>query len=159
SGLYAGALQSSLGKEPDRRRDRLPDRRPLRDSQAGGHPSMTPGLLLGLFLFVMAAVSAAGYIFVLRPSRKEAPEVEIPAGISLEQQDLSPAQAAFLGAFRLLGEAVPNSGKQHAELRGQLVTAGYRWPSAVAIFLGIKAATALLFGIAAVWGALANRAE
>ncbi len=37
--------------------------------------------------------------------------------------------------------------------------AGYRWPSAVAIFLGIKAATALLFGIAAGWGAVVQQPE
>ncbi len=120
---------------------------------------MTPGLLVGLFFFVLAAVSAAGYVFVLRPSRNEAPEVEIPAGISLEQQDLPPAQAAFVGAFRLLGEVIPNSRKQQADLRQQLTAAGYRWPSSVSIFLGIKAATALLFGVAAVWAALANGGE
>ena len=119
---------------------------------------MTPGLLVSLFLFVLAAVSAAGYVFVLRPSRNEAPEVEIPAGISLEQRDLPAAQAAFVGAFRLLGEALPNSGKQE-DLRLQLIAAGYRWPSAVAIFLGIKAATALLFGTGAAWGAMANQSD
>ncbi len=119
---------------------------------------MTPALLAGLFFFVLAAVSAAGYVFVLRPSRNQAPEVEIPAGISLEQQDLPAAQAAFVGAFRLLGEALPNSGK-HEDVRRQLITAGYRWPSAVSIFLGIKAATALLFGVGAVWGAMANRPD
>jgi tight adherence protein C len=119
---------------------------------------MTPELLAGLFLFILAAVSVAGYVFVLRPSKNEAPEIEIPAGISLEQHDLPVAQAAFVGAFRLLGEAIPNSGKQE-ELRRQLIAAGYRWPSAVSIFLGIKAATALLFGTAAAWGALANTGE
>jgi tight adherence protein C len=37
--------------------------------------------------------------------------------------------------------------------------AGYRWPAAVAIFLGIKAASALLFGVAAGWVAVINRPE
>jgi tight adherence protein C len=119
---------------------------------------MTPGLLAGLFLFVLAAVTAAGYVFVLRPSRSEAAEVEIPAGISLEQQDLPAGRAAFVGAFRLLGDALPISAKQD-DLRRQLIIAGYRWPSAVSIFLGIKAATALLFGIAATWGATANESD
>src|SRR5258708_39722706 len=118
---------------------------------------MTRGLLGGMFLFVRAAVSAAGYVFVLRPSRNEAPEVEIPAGISLEQQDLPAAQAAFVGAFRLLGEALPNSGK-HEDVRRQLITAGYRWPSAGLVFFGIKAATAPLFGGWGVFGGHGHQA-
>src|SRR5258707_10701582 len=45
---------------------------------------------------------------------------------------------------RLIGEAVPGGKGQSSALRQQLMAAGYRWPSAVSIFLGIKIATALL---------------
>ena len=31
-----------------------------------------------MFLFVLAAVSVAGYVFVLRPSKAEGDEVQIP---------------------------------------------------------------------------------
>lgn len=117
---------------------------------------MTPGLLVGVFLFVLAAVSAAGYVFVLRPTRSGA-ESQLPAGITLDQRDLPTAQAAVFDVFRLMGEAMPDRGNQ-GELRNQLAAAGYRWAAAVSVFLGIKAATALLFGIAAAWGALANDA-
>jgi tight adherence protein C len=48
---------------------------------------------------------------------------------------------------------LPARGNQDV-LQRQLVIAGYRWPSALAIFLGIKGASALLFGLAAVWGAV-----
>jgi tight adherence protein C len=116
---------------------------------------MTVGLILGLFLFVMAAVSAAGYIFVLRP-RSAASSVEIPEGISLEQKDLPAVQAAVVDAFRMVGEALPKSRNQ-AELRQQLIAAGYRWPSAISIFLGIRAATALLFGSVVAWAGLVNQ--
>jgi tight adherence protein C len=116
---------------------------------------MTGGLLIGLFLFVLAAVSAAGYVFVLRPSRTQ---TEIPEGISLDHRDLPPAQALFVDAFRLLGEALPVSGDQ-TELRHHLIAAGYRWPSAVSIFLGIKAAMALLCGTAVAWAAAANHSD
>ena len=119
---------------------------------------MTFGLLAGLFLFVLAAVSAAGYVFVLRPSKTEGASIEIPQAISLNQRDLPAAQAAFVDAFRLLGESLPLPGNRE-DLRRQLVMAGYRWPAAVAIFLGIKAATAVLFGVAAGWGAVVNRPE
>ena len=112
-------------------------------------------MLAGFFLFVLAAVSAAGYVVMLRSSKNDAAEVSLPMGISREQQDLSAAQAALVDGFRTLGEALPVSGNQET-LRRQLVIAGYRWPSSVSIFLGIKAATGLLFGIAAAWGAIAK---
>lgn len=108
-------------------------------------------LLIGLFLFVMAAVAAAGYVFVLRPSRSDG--LEIPAPIALEG-GMPGAQAAVFGMFRLIGEAVPNQGSSTLKLRQNLVAAGYRWPSAVSTFIGIKCGTALMFGVAAVWVAL-----
>jgi tight adherence protein C len=119
---------------------------------------MTSGLLLGLFLFVLAAVSAAGYLFVLRPSKTEGADIVIPPAISLNQRDLPAAHAALIDTFRFLGESLPLPGNRE-DLRRQLVMAGYRWPAAVAIFLGIKAASALLFGVAAGWGAIINQPE
>ncbi len=114
-------------------------------------------LLIGLFLFIVAAVTAAGYVFVLRPSSTDA-DLPLPSGLTLGQADLPRAQAAVFDAFRLLGEALPGSGDQ-TEMRRQLVAAGYRWPSAVSIFLGIKAASALLLGVAAAWGAAVGRSS
>ena len=112
-------------------------------------------LLIGLFLFIVAAVTAVGYVFVLRPSSTNA-DAPLPAGLVLGQAELPPAQAAVFDLFRLIGEAMPGAGNQ-TELRLQLVAGGYRWPSAVAIFLGIKAACALLLGVTAAWGAVVGR--
>jgi tight adherence protein C len=120
---------------------------------------MSAGLLIGLFLFVLAAVTGAGYVFVLRPSRTEGPEVEIPAPITLGQRELPAAQAAAVDIFRQLGEAIPGPAHKAAELRLQLAAAGYRWPSAVSIFLGIKAASALMMGAACAWGAMLGRSD
>jgi tight adherence protein C len=119
---------------------------------------MTLGLMAGLFFLVLAAVSAAGYVFVLKPSESEPAEAEIPTGISLDHGDLPSAQAAFVDGFRVLGEALPVSGDQ-GNLRLKLIAAGYRWPSAVSIFLGIKTATALLLGVAVAWAAVANDSD
>jgi tight adherence protein C len=116
------------------------------------------GLLAGLFLFIVAAVSAAGYVFVLRPSRADVAEAELPAGIAMGQGDLPAAQAAVFDAFRLIGEAIPTAGNQ-TELRRQLIAAGYRWSSAVSIFLGIKAGSALLLGIGCAWISLYGHAD
>jgi len=119
---------------------------------------MTFGLLAGMFLFVLAAVSVAGYVFVLRPSKADGDEVQIPQAISLNQRYLPAAQAAFADTFRVLGEALPLPGDREA-LRRQLMMAGYRWPASVAIFMGIKAASAVLGGVAVIWVALANGTE
>src|SRR5579863_5766551 len=110
-------------------------------------------MLAGLFLLIVAAVTAAGYVFVLRPSQTNGAAAQLPAALALGQHDLPPAQAAVFDAFRLIGEAMPGSGN-NTELRRQLIAAGYRWPSAVSIFMGIKAASALLWGVAAAWGAM-----
>ena len=120
---------------------------------------MSAGLLIGLFLFVLAAVTGAGYVFVLRPSRTEGPDVEIPAPITLGQRELPAAQAAAVDIFRQLGEAIPGPAHKAAELRLQLSAAGYRWPSAVSIFLGIKAASALMVGAACAWGAVIGHSD
>ena len=111
---------------------------------------MTFGLLAGLFLFIVAAVSAAGYAFVLRPSKSESAAIDVPQGLSLNQQDLPAAQAAVVDVFRTLGDSLPLPGDRDA-FRSQLIMAGYRWPAAVAIFLGLKAASAIMFGVAAGW--------
>jgi tight adherence protein C len=109
---------------------------------------MTPAqLLIGLFFFILAGVSAAGYVFVLRPIRAGG-GAEIPAPIARDQRDMPTAQAAVVGLFRLIGEAVPGVTAQSGRLQRQLISAGFRWPSALSIFLGIKYATAVMLAVA-----------
>jgi tight adherence protein C len=110
-------------------------------------------LLVAFFVFIVAAVTAAGYVFVLRPSRTEGEAVQIPQALDLNLRDLSTAQATVLDLFRLIGEALPGNGKQAEATRIRLAAAGYRWPAAVSIFMGIKLGSALLFATAAVWAA------
>jgi tight adherence protein C len=116
------------------------------------------GLLIGLFLFIVAAVTAAGYVFVLRPSSANPADMPLPTRLTQGDAELPAAQAAVFDMFRLMGEAMPGSG-DHTELRRQLVAAGYRWPSAVAIFLGIKVASGLLLGVAAAWAGAARSGD
>ncbi len=120
---------------------------------------MSAPLLIGLFLFVLAAVSAVGYVFVLRPSRNSGDTILIPTPIALEQRDLPGAQAAVADIFRLIGEAMPGGAEQANAARQKLIIAGYRWPSAVSVFLGIKCATALMLAAAAVWAAVTFRPD
>jgi tight adherence protein C len=120
---------------------------------------MSAQLLIGLFLFVLAAVSAVGYVFILRPSRNDGGSVMIPTPIALEQRDLPGAQAAVADIFRLIGEAMPGGQEQADAARHKLIIAGYRWPSAVSVFLGIKCATAVMLAAAGVWATLTFKPE
>jgi tight adherence protein C len=101
-------------------------------------------LLAGFFLFVMVAVTLAGYTFW-----KPAPEPAQPdgqqAGVPLlGEPSLEGTQAFFADAFRKVGENVPASKEASNPVRNLLLSAGYRYPSAVPIFYGIKCALALL---------------
>ena len=120
---------------------------------------MSATLLIGLFLFVMAAVSAVGYVFVLKPSRNDAGAIQIPTPRALDQRELPGPQAAVADIFRLIGEAMPGSQEQASAARQKLIIAGYRWPSAVSVFLGIKYATAVMLAAAGVWAAVTFRPD
>ncbi|MGA3189470.1 MAG: type II secretion system F family protein [Bryobacteraceae bacterium] len=120
---------------------------------------MNTELLIGLFFFVLAAVSAAGYVFVLRPSRNEGGIAPVPTPIALEQPEFAGAQAAVADLFRLIGEAMPGGAEQANAARQKLIIAGYRWPSAVSIFLGIKYATAIMLAAAGIWAAVTFRPD
>jgi tight adherence protein C len=89
----------------------------------------------GFFLFVMAAVVAVGYLFMRRSQRVE----QIPAGLSTEPA----THTVFVGLFRSIGEAFPATKNENNPYRVKLAAAGYRWPSALAIFYGIKFTSAL----------------
>jgi tight adherence protein C len=110
-------------------------------------------LLIAFFLFVVGAVAAAGYVFVLRPAKAEGEAMEIPSAL-VNVPDVPTAQATVLDMFRLIGEAMPGAAAQAESTRRMLAGAGYRWQSAASIFLGIKAGSTLLFAATAVWGAM-----
>lgn len=120
---------------------------------------MTPAeLLVYFFLFVTGAVALAGYVFVLRPARAAETAPQIPAQIDIDERDLPAAQAAMVGIFRSIGEAIPGV-QQKSVTRRLLTAAGYRWPSAVQTFLGIKIASSVMLASAAAWATLTFRED
>ncbi|MEP7274693.1 MAG: hypothetical protein ABI882_24600, partial [Acidobacteriota bacterium] len=113
----------------------------------------TTALLISFFLFTLLSVSAAGYVFVLRPSRAAGEEDSdaIPTRSVLNQPDLAGAQGAMLDVFSMIGRLIPEGNSQRESARKLLLIAGYRWPSAVSMFLGIKCSTAFTLGVAGAW--------
>ena len=94
----------------------------------------------GFFGFVMLAVTAAGYFFLRGTAQNSS--VEIPAGLSTEPA-LPPSRAAFMDLFRSIGESFPAAKNEKNPYRAKLAYAGYRWPSALPVFYGIKCGSAL----------------
>jgi tight adherence protein C len=114
----------------------------------------TAGLLITFFVFTLMAVSAAGYVLVLKPSGAEGESADASAGAFLNEPDLPATQAAVLDIFSVIGRAFPRGNGQRESARKLLLLAGYRWPSAVGSFLGIKIATAFTMGVAGAWASV-----
>jgi tight adherence protein C len=93
----------------------------------------------GLFLFVLCGVVAAGYVFVLMP------------GIAGASQNAESTQEVVAWALKKLGESVPSPRRDAKSLRLRLAAAGYRWPSAVTMFNGVRIASAIGLGMATGW--------
>jgi tight adherence protein C len=112
-------------------------------------------MLVFFFLFTMMAVSAAGYLLVLKPLRAAGDETQdTPIPSVLSQPDLTGPQAAILDIFRVIGNFVPEDSAQRQSARKLLLLAGFRWPSAASTFLGIKVVTAFTLGVAGAWASL-----
>jgi len=109
----------------------------------------------GFFLLVMTAVVGAGY-FVIR--RNEERDTGIPAGLSTEPS-LPASRAVFVNLFRSIGETFPAAQNEKNPYRIRLASAGYRWPSALPVFYGIKCASSLFFAVLMATATLFNRGE
>src|SRR5882762_6952938 len=91
------------------------------------------------FGFVMTAIVVAGYFFIQRtPVRRS----DIPAALSTDPA-LPPSRAVFFDLFRSIGENFPAAKDEQNPYRLRLASAGYRWPSALPVFYGIKCMNAL----------------
>ncbi|MFN3322525.1 MAG: type II secretion system F family protein [Bryobacteraceae bacterium] len=101
----------------------------------------------GFFLFVLAAVVCAGYILLRRSGETDLEGAPAPAS----------TREMLVQAFHALGEAVPETRKEARSARGQLVAAGFRAPSAVPIYRGIRWALACLMALLLGWIVLVSR--
>src|SRR5438552_4139902 len=86
------------------------------------------------FTFVMAATILCGHVLLRRAAKQR--DESWPA--------VNPSCAAAVYLFRSIGEQFPAAHKEGNKYRMQLAGLGYRWPSAVPVFYGIKCTSALL---------------
>lgn len=118
---------------------------------------MSTGLVAGYFLFVLAAVSAACYVYLAR-REPDAAGNAVSSALLHGPRSGGPREW-FLGLFRQVGERVPVGQPASDPLRRQLAAAGYRYPAAVTTFYGIKHVLAALCGGSAAWISFVNRGD
>lgn len=102
-------------------------------------------LLTAFFTVVMGSVLCVGYLAMKRQQRTEHAEdtPQVPPGIGFDDVPLPGSRKLLAKTFQAVGESVPASKQDNEPLRKRLSLAGYRWPTAVTIFYGIKVAGAL----------------
>lgn len=117
-------------------------------------------LLFLFFLVILGGVTAAGYLLVLRPSEEpESPATDLaPATATLPEGRITGADL-LIDAFRRIGGAIPGATEEDNPYRKKLIAAGYRWPSALPVYYGIKCASALLVAILTTWIAISLSAD
>jgi len=118
-------------------------------------------LLTVFFAFVMGAILCAGYVVLSRRSRSEdaAPAENPDSGLHLEGSPEPSPQRLLARTFHALGEQTPASKQNNEPLRKRLLMAGYRWPTAVTIFHGIKVGAALGFAGITGWTILITKGD
>ncbi len=103
----------------------------------------------GFFAFVLTAVALAGYFYQRLAERRNLEG----SGQVLAGEQPATSRAAFANLFQSIGENFPAAKNEQNPYRMRLTAAGYRWPTALPIFYGIKCGSALfiagLFGILA----------
>jgi len=110
------------------------------------------GILFAFFALVMGLMLAAGYALVYRPAWAGQQRAEGSAeGAALQEPVESSWRGSMAHLLRLVGEALPSSRVETALVRKRLLTAGYRWPSAVGTFYGVRWACAGLLGVLMGW--------
>ena len=109
-------------------------------------------LLLAFFATVLGGVVLGGYVFVLRPSEGRQESAPLAADLA------APARGGWFGnffidMFRRMGEVIPQAREGHGDLQDRLSQVGYRFPSALSVFYGVKCAAALLAAVTAAFAA------
>lgn len=115
---------------------------------------------LCLFSFVLSAVTLVGYVFFLKPAatRQESPMLgPRSAAKHSPAKQSDEVRGALLELFRSVGDRFPGTRRETNPIRKRLRAAGFRWPSAISVFYGIKCGSTLLFaGIFGMIGVFAS---
>jgi tight adherence protein C len=114
---------------------------------------MTLLIALGLFVFLLAAITLYGYVHFVRPGRVYAQLGSRPAdNLSILGDAGVPEGTQFFGVYNALqwvGEKIPVSAEDASYIRRRLMMAGYSTDSALRFYYGVKATFVIVFGLLA----------
>ncbi len=97
---------------------------------------------IAFFAFVLVSVTLVGYLFFLKPRQTGRAEAAVSGVLTPSAAD-TPGNA-LLDVFHSIGSNFPGARKEENPYRRHLGIAGYRLPSALPVFYGIKCTSALL---------------
>jgi tight adherence protein C len=100
-------------------------------------------LLAAFFCFVVLAVLAVGYFFVLRQRTSLVATGSILLGAESAGAEQPSLRDSFVHAMRRVGQAFPAAKTSSHSVRRQLEAAGFRWDAAPQVLFGVKYAGAL----------------
>jgi tight adherence protein C len=113
---------------------------------------VTMTLLLPLLAFLCGSVLVGAAYLVLSPSRGSALERRLGEVTGRPEAVLGESDGGYkkiLTTLKKVGHAAPSHAGEASGLRKKLTAAGYRGPDAMAMFQGVRVATALLFFLVA----------
>jgi tight adherence protein C len=113
-------------------------------------------LIGGFFAFVLLAITTAGYFILARQGTVTASAEAAPrprSTVLIPESVNTDGFGAIVRAFQLVGLMIPGARAENNPLRRDLVAAGYRMPSAVSTFYGLKCATSLTLAALGAWAA------
>src|SRR5258706_129069 len=105
------------------------------------------GLLIGFFAVILGLIALAGYFLILRPAESAADQAAGPATLLGPAPTADSVWGAFAGLRRSVGRAARVPADGTGAVRRLLAAAGYRSPSSVRVFCGLKCASAVLWGL------------
>ncbi len=100
-------------------------------------------LMISFFVVVLGSTLGVGWLVINRnPGPGGEPEGD-GSGLALNETTPNRSRTILARAFHTMGKAIPLGNQSDEPLRKKMLMAGYRWPTAVTIFHGIKVAVAL----------------
>jgi tight adherence protein C len=100
-------------------------------------------LMAVFFVFVLVAIIVAGRYYLSRGEAAPANASGESGNLAYEDQPMPAAKAALAKALHFMGESMPAARRNDNTLKTNLLKAGFRWPTAITIFHGLRIASAL----------------
>lgn len=105
--------------------------------------SSLTGVLISLFLVVLSSSALVGHVFLTRQAAKKGREDDPSPALDPVTETSEATKTVLARTLHTVGEVAGGKRFEDASLRKRLSMAGYRWPTAVTVFHGLRIAVSL----------------